>query len=101
MDIGNIYAPFRQAETWMQVPFIPVPVLTTDKQEVYVPGVSLMTRVSMKFYGVPYMGKFIQAANPTVINEFDIEEETLLRIPFPLEQSLKLFREAVDEYLKK
>jgi hypothetical protein len=101
MDIGNIYSDFRQGEDWLQIPFIAVPELDTDKEVVYIPGQSLLTQISMKYYGVPYMGKFILAANPQFVNEFDIDEETLIRIPFPLEEALNDFREAVQDYLNR
>lgn len=99
MDVGNIYAPYRQGENWVQIPFIPIPDQGTDKQETYIPGVSLLTRISMKFYGIPYMGKLILAANPAIIDEFAIEDEVVLRIPFPLESSLQLLRQSAADYL--
>lgn len=99
MDIGNIYSDFRSGEEWQQVPFIAVPIQASDKQIIYVPGVDLLTKISQKYYGTPVMGKYILAANPEIINEFDVDEETLLRVPFPLESSLELFREAIDDYL--
>ena len=101
MDIGNIYEAFRQGEEWLNIPFIAVPVLPTDKPMTYIPGESLLTKISQKYYGNPYMGKFIMAANPHLgPDEFAITEEVTLRIPFPLDTALSVFRQAVDSYLK-
>ncbi len=101
MDIGNIYEPFRQGEEWLNIPFIAVPVQPSDKPMVYIPGESLLTKISQKYYGNPYMGKFILAANPQLgADEFALTEEVTIRIPFPLDSALTAFRQAVDAYLK-
>lgn len=101
MDIGNIYAGFRQGEEWKTIPFINIPRLGTDKYATYVPGNSLLTKISLKYYGNPYMGKLILAANPQLgADEFAIDEEVALRIPFPLNQALEAFEAEVNNYLK-
>lgn len=99
-DIGNIYEIFRQGETWSSIPFVAVPNLDTDKQTTYIPGQSLLTKISNFYYGNPYMGKFILAANPEVgPDEFAIEEEVSLRIPFPLDIALQYYKNELQIYL--
>jgi len=101
MDIGNIYAPFRQGEEWLNIPFIPVPRQSSDKPVTYIPGESMLTKISMKYYGNPYMGKFIMAANPHLgPDEFALIEEVILRIPFPLNSALAAYTLALDSYIK-
>ena len=101
MDIGNIYAPFRQGEEWLNIPFIPVPRTSTDKPVTYIPGESMLTKISMKYYGNPYMGKFIMAANPHLgADEFALIEEVTMRIPFPLETALAAYNTAIKTYIK-
>lgn len=101
MDIGNIYAPFRKGEEWLNIPFVAVPRSASDKPVTYIPGKSLLTVISQKYYGNPYMGKLIMAANPELgSDEFSIEEEVTLRVPFPLELALQSYREALENYIK-
>lgn len=101
MDIGNIYSLFRQGEEWLNIPFIEVPVQVSDKPMTYIPGESLMTKISQKYYGNPFMGKFIMIANPHLgADEFSITEEVVIRIPFPLNAALTLFSQSINLYLK-
>jgi hypothetical protein len=58
-----------------------------------------LDRVSMEYYGAPFYGWLILMANPQFGGlEFDIPEQTILRIPFPLIDTLKEFQSKVEKY---
>ena len=55
--------------------------------------------VSQEYYNVPYYGWLILSANPKFGGmEFDIPENTILTIPFPLMDSLKNYQEKIENY---
>jgi hypothetical protein len=65
-------------------PYIKISEAPSDKYEYWVDGLSRMDRLSLKYYGDPFFDFLIIMANPEYLNEFDIPDDTLIRIPFPL-----------------
>jgi hypothetical protein len=74
----------------ISVPFVKLPEKGTDIFVTYKIGKSRLDKISDDKYGTPYFGYLIMLANPEYGGlEWDIPDNALLRIPFPLEQSLK------------
>jgi len=71
------------------LPFITLTPKTTDKQVVWVEGVSRMDVLSNTYYGQGIYGIVIMMANPEWAMEYDIPNNTIITIPFPLEDTLK------------
>ena len=69
------------------MPFVPIPVRPSDKYEYWNVGFSRMDKLAQKYYGNPFYDFLILYANPENMNEFEIPDTTLIRIPFPLAQA--------------
>jgi hypothetical protein len=70
--------------TTEQMPFVKLPVNTSDKFEYWNTEFSRLDKLAMKYYGNPFYDFLILYANPEYVNEFDIPDNALIRIPFPL-----------------
>ena len=70
-----------------QLPFVNIPVNSSDKYEKWIDGRSRLDRIANRFYGNPFFDFLIQYANPQFITEYDIPDGTVIRIPFPLEKA--------------
>ena len=66
------------------MPFVRIPLNPSDKYEDWNVGFSRMDKLAEKYYSNPFYDFLILYANPEYINEFDIPDNTLIRIPFPL-----------------
>lgn len=94
------YASFRRDSEVKQLPFIKIPPKGTDKKVVY-RGYKRLDKISQDYYGSPYYGWLILLANPQFGGmEFDIPEDTVLRIPFPLMESLQEYQDKVNKYIR-
>lgn len=69
------------------MPFVTLPERSTDKYEYWNLGFSRLDKLSDKYYGTPFYDFLIIYANPEYTNEFDIPDNALIRIPFPLAQA--------------
>lgn len=69
-----------------QLPFVNLPNNPTDKFERFKLGITRFDKLALKYYGNEFYDFFILYANPQYISEFDIEDGTLIRIPFPLDK---------------
>ena len=86
----NRYSKFIVNNQSISVPFVKLPEKGTDIFVTYKIGKSRLDKISDDKYGTPYFGYLIMLANPEYGGlEWDIPDNALLRIPFPLEQSLK------------
>jgi len=84
----NRYEIFKNQDgTTDQLPFVKLPKNPTDKYEKWKLGFSRLDKVSVKYYGSEFFDFLIMLANPQFISEFDIDDGTLIRIPFPLEKA--------------
>lgn len=84
-----------------QLPFIQIPVASTDKYEVWNEGRSRMDKLSQKYYNDPFYDFFILFANPEYLSEFDIPDGTLVRIPFPLERAKSVYETGLQKIRNK
>ena len=94
------YKNFRINGTIKQIPFIKIPFKLTDKEETYVNGTTRMDLLSNKYYKDCKYWWLILAANPEISSlEFKIPENTIIRIPYPLETTLQEYTDAVNKYI--
>jgi hypothetical protein len=80
------------------MPFVTLPVNQSDKFETWNLNFSRLDKLSQKYYGNPFYDFLILYANG-FMTEFDIPDNQLIRIPFPLakvkadyEAALTVFR---------
>ena len=66
------------------IPFVNLPINSSDKYENWNPDFSRLDKLSQKYYGNPFYDFLILYANPEYVSEFDITDNALIRIPFPL-----------------
>ena len=58
-----------------------------------------MDKISYDYYGNPNYGWIILQANPNLDGlEFNIEDKTLIRVPYPLDTALTMFQSNVKVY---
>lgn len=80
------------------IPFITIDKKPSDLKIVWKKNKRLDV-VSQEYYGAPYYGWLILMANPQFGGmEFDIPENTILTIPFPLMDTLKNYQERLENY---
>lgn len=70
--------------TYYSMPSIKLPENPSDKYEVWNTQFSRLDKLSQKYYGNPFYDFLILYANPKYLNEFDIPDHEVIRIPFPL-----------------
>lgn len=93
------YGKFKGTDTIKFIPFIKLDRKPTDLKDIY-NKTKRLDRVSEEYYGVPYYGWLILLANPSFGGmEFDIPEDTVIKIPFPLMDSLQDYQKKVDKYI--
>ena len=93
----NRYSDFLINGQQTVVPYVKVPIKTTDKKFIYKLGMSRLDKVSQQFYDSPFFGWLILASNPEFGgNEFSIPDGSILTIPFPLLASLQDYNNALQ-----
>lgn len=87
------YKAFRVNSGVEPIPGILVPNASTDKNYVYKKGESRLDIISNDYYNNPYSGWLIMQANPQFGGlEFNIPDNTVIRVPFP-------FGDAISRYI--
>lgn len=80
------------------LPFIKLTTKSSDKR-VITDGKTRFDKLSQQYYGNPYHGWLILQANPEFGGlEFDIPENTIIIVPFPLDKSLEDYQSKVEQY---
>lgn len=93
------YDKFIENGTMKLVPFIKIPKKSTDIYDYYVQGVSRLDLISHQYYNDANYGWLILQANPELEPyEFKIPTNTLLRIPYPLDQTLIQYNKDIETY---
>lgn len=101
METFDRYAMFREEGTINIVPQITLNVKDSDFYETYRLGISRLDRISYDYYGDANYDWLILMANPELPSmEFEIPDNTSLRIPYPLEVTLSEYTTKVKEYYK-
>lgn len=83
------------------LPFIKLDEKSTDKKIVWKSASSRTDRLSDLYYGNPFHGYLILMANPEFgAMEYDIPDNTIIRIPYPFEATKKEYLSKLSEYKK-
>lgn len=79
------YAELKKGDgSILPMPFVKIPVNSSDKYEYWNTNYSRLDKISQKYYLNPFYDFLILYANPEYLSEFDIPDGALIRIPFPL-----------------
>lgn len=73
------------------LPKVKISLRNTDKFETYDSKQTRLDRISGKVYGDDSYGWLILLANPEYFLEFDIPSNTIIRVPFPLQDAQSEF----------
>lgn len=93
------YSKFRLNGNTVTLPFLPLKEKSTDKNIVYTLGKDRTDKLSQKYYGNPYCGWLIMMANPQYGGlEFLIPNRTILRVPYPLTDSLQEYINNIQKF---
>ena len=93
------YQYFSKEGSFIIVPGIEIPFKPTDKVVQFKKNKDRLDKFSQEYYNTPLFGWLILQANPTVGSiEFDIPNNSILRIPFPLVSSLQDYKKNVELY---
>lgn len=68
------------------LPFVKISESPSDLSEVWVLGRSRLDKLALKYYNNPFYDFFILLANPQYVDQFDIPDGALIRIPFPIDR---------------
>lgn len=83
-----------------------IPPITLDKKktdyyEIYKAGYTRLDMLSYDYYGNPSYGWLILLANPECGSmEYEIEDGREIRIPYPLENTIREYVEKIELYKK-
>jgi hypothetical protein len=92
------YRDFRKDGMVTTLPFIKIPVKPSDKR-IVTDNKTRFDKISQTYYGNPFHGWLILQANPEFGGlEFDIPENTVIIVPFPLNKSLEEYQSQVERY---
>lgn len=99
MALYDRYKKFRRDGKILHVPFIEIPVRSTDYYTYYKAGETRLDLLSYQYYGDPSYGWLIMAANPEHGSlEFKIPDGVRLRVPFPLDSVISQYNADIDTY---
>lgn len=95
----NRYNQFLQDGQQTVVPYINLPIKSSDKVYIYKVGISRLDKVSQQFYGTPFFGWLILQSNPKFTGfEFNIPDAAILTIPYPLLSSLQDYKNTLENH---
>jgi hypothetical protein len=93
------YQYFLEDGSFKIVPGIEIPIKGSDKYFQYKKGKNRLDKVSQEYYGTPYFGWLIMLANPLAGSvEFEIPDNFLIRVPFPLVPTLQDYKRGIELY---
>ena len=95
------YNSFISNGSYKSIPFIKIPERATDCYVFYEVGKTRLDLLSYQYYNDPNYGWLILQANPEAGSlEFMIDDNTRLRIPYPLETALQGYEDDISKYDK-
>ena len=95
----NRYQDFLNDGQFKIVPGIDIPIKKSDRYVVYKKNKTRLDKISDETYGTPLFGWLILLSNPIAGSiEFQIPDNFILRIPYPLISSLQDYKRAVELY---
>jgi len=81
------------------VPYVSLPSKGTDQRFIYKASVSRLDKVSQQYYDSPFFGWLILQGNPQFGGlEWNIPDNSIIRIPFPLITSLQDYKNALNNH---
>ena len=83
------------------MPFVDLPINSSDKYEYWNTEFSRLDKLSQKYYGNPFYDFLILYANSIYVSEYDIPDNALIRIPFPLDKVKADYEARLTQYKKK
>jgi hypothetical protein len=93
------YEKFRNNGKILPVPFVNIPVLSTDKSVVYKLTRTRLDKLSQTYYNNPYHGYLIMLANPQYGGlEFNIKDGDIIRIPYPFDSAIERYIDQINNY---
>lgn len=96
----NRYGQFKNGDDMFNIPFIKLSNKPTDITVLY-NQTKRLDVISQKYYGSPFYGWLIMMANPEYGGlEFEIPNNSIIRIPFPLMDTLKEYQNKLDKYIE-
>lgn len=84
-----------------QPPFVRIPKNKSDKFETWNLGDSRLDRLASKYYNNEFYDFLILFANPRYISEYDIEDGTTIRIPFPFSKAINDYENGMKNQLNR
>lgn len=94
------YYLLKKGNIYKTMPFIKIPKNNTDKYIEWKSNIDRLDKLSEKYYGSPFYDFFILYANPEFLNEWDIPDNTIIRIPFPLDVVKSYYENELTNKLK-
>lgn len=93
------YEKFRYEGEVLPIPYIKIPVESTDKNVIYKLTKTRLDKLSQSYYNNPYHGFLIMLANPQYGGlEFNIKDGDVIRIPYPFDSAIERYINQVDRY---
>jgi hypothetical protein len=93
------YQFFEKDGSFRIVPGIEIPIKGSDRYITYKKGRTRLDKISQDYYSTPVFGWLILQANPLLGSvEFEIPDNSTLRIPFPLVSTLQDYKRNVELY---
>lgn len=97
----NRYRNFINGTSYEKIPFIEIPISSSDKYTYYEVGKTRLDLLSYQYYGDANYGWLILQANPKCGSlEFRIKDKEKIRIPYPLESAIMGYEEGYNRYVK-
>jgi hypothetical protein len=95
------YKSFIVDGSYKKIPFIKIPKNNTDCYALYEMGKTRLDLLSYQYYDNPDYGWLILQANPQYGSlEYKIENNAMLRIPYPLETAIQGYENEIKKYIK-
>lgn len=91
----------KDDSTYENMPFVNLPQNPSDKFEYWNTDYSRMDKLSLKYYGNPFYDFLILYGNKIYLNEFDIPDGALIRIPFPFDKVKADYEAALTAFKNK
>lgn len=90
----NRYQIFRnQDDTKDQLPFVAIPQRDSDKYITWNVDRDRLDIIASRYYGNVFYDFLILYANPKYLDQFDIEDGDVIRIPFPIDAAITAYEE--------
>ena len=95
----DMYSKFKDDGKNQIIPFIKIESSSTDITVIFQKDTMRMDTLSYKYYGDANYGWLIMLANPKFGSlEYNIPDNAVLRIPYPLSTAISRYENAVDKY---